>query len=107
VLFAVVPWLYAGLKIVGGTYLAWVGVRLFVRSFSAPPADALKPAPIGNGTAFRLGIATNLANPKSAAFAASLFAVTLPPEPALDLGLVAVAAMVTISFVWYSTLALF
>lgn len=102
VLFTVVPWLYAGLKMAGGIYLVWVGVRLLWQSFAAEDAAAGPPSVISNGAAFRLGFATNMANPKSAAFAASLFAVTLPPEPAFDLGLMAVAAMVAISLVWYA-----
>lgn len=102
VVFAVVPWLYVGLKVAGGLYLVWVGIRLFWQSFMAEKADAGPPPAISNGAAFRLGFATNMANPKSAAFAASLFAATLPPEPALDLGLMAVAAMVSISLVWYA-----
>lgn len=102
VLFAVVPWLYAGLKMVGGIYLVWVGVRLLWQSFAAEQIVTGPPPVISNGAAFRLGFATNMANPKSAAFAASLFAATLPPEPALGLGLMAVAAMVAISLVWYA-----
>lgn len=106
VLFAVVPWLYAGLKMVGGVYLVWVGVRLVWQSFAAEQIVAGPPPSISNGAAFRLGFVTNMANPKSAAFAASLFAATLPPEPALDLGLMAVAAMVAISLVWYGTVSI-
>lgn len=102
VLFTVVPWLYAGLKMAGGIYLVWVGVRLLWQSFAAEDAAAGPPPAISNGAAFRLGFATNMANPKSAAFAASLFAATLPPEPALDLGLMAVAMMVAIALVWYA-----
>ena len=56
----------------------------------------------GPAWAFRLGLATNLANPKTAAFVASLFAAAMPPDPAWWQGLAAVALMLTISSIWYT-----
>ena len=106
-LFAAAPVAYLTLKVVGGMYLTWLGFRLLVSALSrrevempAPPRSALTPA-----AAWRLGLVTNLANPKSVIFVASLFAATLPPDAPAHLGAAAVALMVTISGLWYLLIA--
>lgn len=98
VLFAAVPWAYAGLKLFGGVYVVLLGVRL-LRSTGADKAATL---PRERGSAFRLGLVTSLSNPKSALFAASLFATAMPGDPSLTLGLSAIALMVAISVGWYA-----
>ena len=78
-LFMAAPIAYMGLKIAGGIYLLWLGLRLLWQ-LRQPAGDMTIPAskvrltPLG---AWRLGLATNLANPKSALFVASLFAATM------------------------------
>ena len=56
--------------------------------------------------AFLFGLSTNLANPKTAAFAASLFAVALPSGTSIWISLLAVGLVCFISLVWYSLVAL-
>ena len=106
-LFALAPWLYTGLKVVGGAYLVFLGLRLIRASFlreaqSTPAAVAAKP---GIWASWRLGLLTNLSNPKTAAFVTSLFATTLPAEPAMGLGLLAAGTMTAVSLAWYGTVA--
>ncbi len=106
-LFALAPWLYAGLKIVGGAYLVFLGLRLILASFKRQP----QAMPVGVAAApsiwasWRLGLLTNLSNPKTAAFVTSLFATTLPAEPTISLGLLAAGTMTGVSLVWYSAVA--
>lgn len=102
-LFALVPWVYGTMKIVGGLYLAYLGLRLIAASF-AHPGPAARPSPRGS-SAFRLGLWTNLSNPKTAAFVASLFASTLPADPSLALGAAAAGIMVAVSLAWYGAVA--
>jgi threonine/homoserine/homoserine lactone efflux protein len=82
VLVASVP-VFEALKLIGAAYLIFVGIHTLYGAFRpgvAPPrptADGAGPrlAPI---TAFRQGIINDLANPKMAAFFASLFPQFLP-----------------------------
>ncbi|MBM3548180.1 MAG: lysine transporter LysE [Alphaproteobacteria bacterium] len=104
-LFNALPWLYTAIKLAGGAYLAYLGLRMVIGSFR-PPADADTAPPMTASSAFRLGLLTNLANPKAAIFTASVFAATLPPEPPLLLGLAATILMTAISLAFYGLLAL-
>jgi threonine/homoserine/homoserine lactone efflux protein len=102
VVFVAAPWAYAAMKGLGGLYLIYLGARLLATR------RAMADAPAGSAQAhtpssiFRLGLITNLANPKSALFVASVFATALPPEATLLQGAEAVALMVSISVSWYA-----
>lgn len=99
-LFGAAPWLYVGLKIAGGTYIAYLGAKLIFRK-SGPLDDVIA---VGRGSgrrAFRRGLTTQLSNPKSGAFVATIFAATMPREAPLSAGLAAIAIMVTISGGFY------
>jgi threonine/homoserine/homoserine lactone efflux protein len=91
-LFLAAPFLYVALKLGGGAYLIFLGLRLL--------ASGLR-----GGSAFRLGLITNLANPKAALFTTSLFAATLPPSPPAWLGVAAAAIMTAICLGWYTLVA--
>ena len=56
--------------------------------------------------AFVFGLATNLANPKTAAFAASLFAIALPAGASVSSVLLAVTMICAISSAWYGVVSL-
>jgi len=102
-LFVAAPFLYLGLKLFGGAYLLVLGLRLLLGSFRRDDAGAPAIAPaISGGSAFRLGLLTNLANPKAALFTTSLFAATLPQDPPVWLGFAASAVMTAICLGWYS-----
>ncbi|CDN46200.1 LysE family translocator [Neorhizobium galegae] len=106
VLFQAAPFAYVALKIVGGLYLVWLGLKIFLDAQksrqSADIAAARIDVPLK--TAYRMGLVTNLANPKSALFVASLFAATMPVGTPFLYGLAAIAVMVTVSTIYYSFL---
>ncbi|MGK9054686.1 LysE family transporter [Neorhizobium sp. CSC1952] len=106
VLFQAAPFAYLALKIVGGLYLVWLGCRIFLDVRKSRQAADLgtQKADVPLPTAYRMGLATNLANPKSALFVASLFAATMPAGTPFLYGLVAVAVMITVSTVYYTCL---
>lgn len=104
-LFASTAGLYLALKYAGGAYLAYLGVRMVIAGLRPARDDAVPPPPMSASSAFRLGLFTNLANPKAALFTASVFAATLPPEPAATLGLAATVLMTAISIAFYGFLA--
>lgn len=107
-LFAAAPIAYLALKVAGGLYLVWLGLRLLQAARRKPDLVLPRPsrAPLSPLAAWRLGLITNLANPKSALFVASLFAATLPAEHHWSHGAAAVALMIAISSLWYAGLAL-
>lgn len=102
-LFSAVPWAYLALKLAGGGYLIYLGVRILLASSQDAVADPAH-GPCG-GNAWRRGVLTNLANPKAAAFVTSVYATTMPPDPAYGLGAAAVAIMVSITATWYAVVA--
>ena len=106
-LFAAAPMAYLVLKIIGGLYLIWLGISLLwqLRSSTTAKTGRIRAAVLDAAGAWRLGLATSLANPKSALFVASLFAAAMPPDYHWSMGLAAVAIMVAISTIWYAGVA--
>jgi threonine/homoserine/homoserine lactone efflux protein len=105
--FITAPWAYLLLKVLGGSYLILLGVRLLLRSARGGAGnDGADARPLRPAMAFWAGLLTNLTNPKTALFVASLFASVLPANPAFGLGLYSVAVMVVVSLVWYGAVAL-
>ncbi len=102
-LFAVLPFAGAAIRIAGAVYLVWAGIQMVRRAGTALAA----PRGGGSLSAYRTGLATTLANPKSAAVAASLLAVALPAGHHVLLTAEAFATLFAISCCWYLPLALF
>ena len=102
-LFIMVPWLYATLKIVGGSYIFYLGIMMIIKSCKSPSnPDTLTGKSQSNYLNWWKGLITNLSNPKTAMFVTSLFASVLPKEPTIGIGILIVTLMVMISLVWYS-----
>lgn len=106
-LFTAAPMLYLAFKIIGGCYLIYLGLKLFKR---APPQVVQNLLPDGPRRslfyAWRLGLLGNLSNPKAALFVATIFASTMPPSPSPMLLTLAVITMASLSFSWYTSVAL-
>jgi threonine/homoserine/homoserine lactone efflux protein len=65
VVFVVVPWLYVGLKATGVLYLAWLAWK----TLKPGGAGLFEPRPLRHDSSwklFRMGLITNLLNPKAA-----------------------------------------
>lgn len=78
-LFELAPALLWALKIAGGAYLVWMGIGLWRaadRPFDTADARALPRSAV---SAFRLGLFTQLANPKPAVMFSAIFLGTVPP----------------------------
>ncbi len=99
-IFQVVPWAYAGARIVGAVYLLyiacglWQGARRKVKS-------TLKPA----RHAFRQGMLINMTNPKSVLFAAAVLIVIFPAEMTLFENALVVLNHLVIELTFYAALA--
>src|SRR5678816_4032070 len=62
-LLAAVPALYLGLKLAGGLYLAYLGLRLWLAARQALQVDL--QVPVRTRRSFALGFATQVSNPKT------------------------------------------
>jgi len=106
-LFEAFAWAYTAVKIAGAAYLIVVGQRLLLQrrrkaEAAAPPGEL----PVGLRRAFLFGMATDLANPKAAAFFASLFAVSVPAGASFAFQAGICALVVAIAVAWYAVAAL-
>jgi threonine/homoserine/homoserine lactone efflux protein len=96
---------YAVVKVVGGTYLIWLGLGALRRARRLPPEPTGTTAFAGGP--WRTGLATNLLNPKIAVFYTGLLPQLVPsgaPTTITLAGLVGVHAALT--FVWLNLYAL-
>jgi RhtB (resistance to homoserine/threonine) family protein len=105
-LFKTAPWIYLLLKLLGGGYLIYLGLKLII---SNAETEINHSGSFSTNTdlihSYRTGLLTNLSNPKTAAFVTSLFAATMPSNAPLELGLMSVALMSLISILWYASVA--
>ncbi|MDM0075022.1 LysE family transporter [Variovorax sp. J2P1-59] len=111
-LLLAVPTLFIVLKIAGGLYLAYLGVRIWLGA--RQPLSMASPSGEGGergghrvaGRSFLLGLATQLSNPKTAIVYASVFAAFMPASPSLAFGLGIVAVVLVLETSWYVLVAL-
>ena len=101
-LFIAAPWIYTTLKVVGGSYIIYLGIILIINSCkSNTQLDIHLENSQINFLNWWKGLITNLSNPKTAMFITSLFASVLPKEPTISIGIFIVTLMVVISLIWY------
>ncbi len=77
--FEAAPMLLISLKVLGGVYLIWMGWKLWAHAslpVDTKSADALPQSAL---SAFRLGVVTQLINPKPAILFSAIFIGTVPP----------------------------
>jgi threonine/homoserine/homoserine lactone efflux protein len=107
-LLLAVPSFYWVLKFLGGLYLAYLGVRIWLGAKKALPEASAQSA-AGETSAMRsllLGLSTQVSNPKAAIVYATVFAAFLPASASLGFK-AAVAAMVfCVETSWYAVVAL-
>ncbi len=100
-------WLYGALRLLGGLYLIYLGFRLW-RGAAQPLA---LPAAGGSGegrplASLRIGLLTQLVNPKAAVFFGSIFLTFLPPALPVWVQAVVLANIFAVEFLWYLAVAL-
>lgn len=88
IIFAAAPSLLWALKIGGAAYLLWMAWHLWKDAKTPFVTQDARPVPRSPLAAFRLGLWTNLANPKAAVMFSSIFLGTLQQDtPVWVLGL--------------------
>ncbi|CUA96547.1 LysE family transporter [Thiomonas bhubaneswarensis] len=100
-LFHAAPSLKLFVQIAGGSYLLYVASRLW-RSGHARDANRLEISPMD---AFKLGLFTNVTNPKSGLFFSSAFAALLPVNAGWALTAATAILLVFNGAAWHSGLA--
>jgi threonine/homoserine/homoserine lactone efflux protein len=100
------PWLFWSIKLMGAAYLVWFGFQLLKRSGQPLKPRELLASASSFPSALRDGIATNLANPKSMAFYASVFSGAVPANASMETLLAMVVMVGVISVLWYGIVAL-
>lgn len=105
-LFLAVPALYVALKVIGGLYLAFLGIQIWCSATQSLEASHATPecSKLGKGYLL-LGLVTQVSNPKTAIVYASVFAAFLPATPSLRFNLLVVALVFFIEAGWYAIVA--
>ncbi|MDJ0946071.1 MAG: LysE family transporter [Kiloniellales bacterium] len=100
-------WLYGTLRLLGGLYLIYLGICLWRGAVQplALPATAIG-LPASGLRSLRLGLLTQLVNPKAAVFFGSIFLTFLPPDLPLWVTGVVLANIFAVEFFWYLAVAL-
>jgi threonine/homoserine/homoserine lactone efflux protein len=82
VIFRIAPTLLWAFKIVGGLYLVWMAIGMWRHARDPMPIVTDTP-PRSAVSAFRLGLVTQLSNPKPAVLLSAVFIGTVPPDTPL------------------------
>ena len=102
-----VPSLYLVLKVAGGIYLAYLGLRIW--SAAKQPlvvTSALSGRSASLPKSLALGFVTQVSNPKTAIVYASVFAAFLPAAPSLGFDVALITIVFAIEAGWYAVVAL-
>ncbi|THD84288.1 LysE family translocator [Aliigemmobacter aestuarii] len=104
-LFAVAPALLWSLKLGGAAYLCWMGWHLW-RDARKPLAQGdTRPLPRSPVSAFRLGLFTQLANPKPAVMFSAIFLGTVPQGTPLWVYLALLVVIFAAETLWNTLVA--
>ncbi|MGL5011887.1 MAG: LysE family translocator [Paracoccaceae bacterium] len=83
VLFKAAPALLWGYKIAGGLFLCWIAWQMWSHAKEPLVMQAAGQTPRSAWSALRLGVVTQLSNPKPAVFFGAVFVGTVPPGTSL------------------------
>ena len=83
VLFKVAPALFWGFKIAGGLFMCWIAFQMWRHADTPIAFEGESIAPMSALASVRLGVLTQLSNPKPAVFFGAVFVSTIPPGTSL------------------------
>jgi len=104
-LLSAVPSLYVAIKIAGGLYLAYLGLRIWRGARQPLNVGVTREGITAAHGSFTLGLATQISNPKTAIVYASMFAAFLPASASLTFCAAVVALVFVVETAWYSLVA--
>jgi len=100
-----VGWLYLVLKALGGAYLIYLGVLIWRGAAQPLATQTASPTVRGWRRSLALGFATQVSNPKTAIYYASVFAAFLPQHPSAALFWILPPLIFAIETGWYALVA--
>lgn len=104
------PTLNTLLELVGAGYMGWLGIKLMLSSFksvSVQVEESAIPDANSSWSYFRVGLMTNLLNPKAAAFYVAVLPPFLPSNMSLIAGGITLAGIHAFeTMLWFSVLIL-
>ncbi|MFN4153074.1 MAG: LysE family translocator [Paracoccaceae bacterium] len=103
-LFKIAPALLWAFKIAGGLYLIWMAVQMW-RNAADPLPDTTGQPPRSALSAFRLGLVTQLSNPKPAVVLSAIFIGTVPPQTPLWVLVSLLTFLFTVETLWNTIVA--
>ncbi len=98
-------WLAWTVRVLGGSYLIWLGLRLVFSKPQAIDIDAEADRPKGNALLF--GFLVTLTNPKAVVLFSSVFATSVTAQTPGWLMALMVAIVMAASLSWYAIVSLF
>jgi threonine/homoserine/homoserine lactone efflux protein len=98
-------WLTWAVRVLGGGYLAYLGIRL-IRAKPVNAADAALQTPL-RGNAFVFGLLVTLTNPKAIVLFASVFATAVTSATPSWVMVLMIGLVVLSALTWYSLVSLF
>jgi threonine/homoserine/homoserine lactone efflux protein len=105
-IFSLFPWLFWSIKLLGAAYLIWFGIQLLRRAGEPLPNKSMIVPRSNFLFSIRDGIITNLSNPKSMIFYASVFSAAVPTGTSMSTLLTMVAMVAFIAAIWYGGIAI-
>lgn len=101
-----VAWLYLTLKVAGGVYLVYLGIRLWHGAREPLNVGMQDARPTGSlMRSFTLALMTQLSNPKAAVVYGSIFAALLPAAPSVWLFVLLPIGIFAVEAGWYTIVA--
>lgn len=98
-------WLTWAVRVLGGAYLIWLGIKLLRSRPGAIDEQAMRGPLRGNALLF--GFLVTLTNPKAIVLFASVFATAVTASTPVWLLALMIGLVMLSSFVWYSIVSLF
>jgi threonine efflux protein len=102
-------WLTWAVRVLGGLYLAWLGIKLLRARPAAPGSDIAAGGLSGEvrGNSLLFGFLVTLTNPKAIVLFASVFATAVTASTPLWLMVLMVVLVMASSLTWYTIVSLF
>ncbi|MGY3572115.1 LysE family translocator [Vibrio paucivorans] len=109
ILFSHFPQLFTAMKIIGGSYLLYLGLRQIYVAFKekqlAQLADSQSVQSPSSKRIFWSAFITSILNPKTGFFVVSLFSVSMPEEMSVPMIVAIMLIMHAITLAWHIVLA--
>ena len=105
-LFILFPTLFIAFKVIGGSYLVYMGFRM-LRKARTPMASAVDTATPGILASFIKGFSATVANPKAAIFYASALTAVAPVDASYGLLSLMVVVVLLVAATWFTCVVLF